>query len=128
MVKFLIYLRACLHNYKTKMYLYFCVQGLCLKTMRESIISYIYKEISTRAASMLSRWNSHIFPRAETALSYAIVLSEWCALGSLITAFNRERASANKCNKRFPLKKDESNNSKKRQLCKWLINYLQQVV
>lgn len=52
------------------------------------------KILRTCAASILSRWNWHIFPRAETALSYAITLSECSALGCLITTSNLDRASA----------------------------------
>jgi hypothetical protein len=47
---------------------------------------------------MLSRWNWHIFPRAETALSYAITLSESRAFGCVITAFNLESASVEEKN------------------------------
>lgn len=52
------------------------------------------KMLCTCVASILSRWNWHIFPRAETALSYAITLSECSALGCRITTFNLVRASA----------------------------------
>lgn len=58
--------------------------------------SYILRNenyLSTWAASILSRWNWQIFPRAETALSYAITLSECSAFGCLITKSNLERAS-----------------------------------
>jgi len=59
---------------------------------------FIGKQLSqagtTCVASILSRWNWHIFPRAETALSYAITLSECSALGCRITTFNLVRASA----------------------------------
>lgn len=48
---------------------------------------------STWAASKLLRWNRHIFPRAETALSYAMTLSEFNLLGCRITTSNLERAS-----------------------------------
>lgn len=54
------------------------------------------KMLCTCVASILSRWNWHIFPRAETALSYAITLSECIALGCLITTSNLERASVNR--------------------------------
>lgn len=50
---------------------------------------------------MLSRWNWHIFPRAETALSYAITLSECCAFGCVITAFNLESASVEEPKKTY---------------------------
>ena len=43
-------------------------------------------------------WNRHIFPRAETALSYAITFSEWRALGCFITATNLESAFDNNPN------------------------------
>lgn len=48
----------------------------------------------TWAESILSRWYWQIFPRAETALSYAITFSCCKALGCWITAFNLDRASA----------------------------------
>ena len=52
-----------------------------------------HSALCTWAASILSRWYWHIFPRAETTLSYAITFSEWVALGCLITISNLERAS-----------------------------------
>lgn len=61
------------------------------------------KMICTCVASILSRWNWHIFPRAETALSYDITLSECSALGCRITTFNLVRASA-KRDKRICIK------------------------
>lgn len=60
-----------------------------------------HQNVYTCVAFMLSRWNWHIFPRAETALSYAITLSESCAFGCLITASNLESASAVEHNKKI---------------------------
>lgn len=46
--------------------------------------------------SMLSLWCSQILPRAETALSVAIIFSAARDEGKLIVAFNPARAAAKK--------------------------------
>jgi hypothetical protein len=48
----------------------------------------------TFSALSFSRWNCKIFPRAETAVSWAITYSICNALGCPITAFKAETAPA----------------------------------
>jgi hypothetical protein len=54
----------------------------------------------TFAPSMLSLWYSQILPRAETALSVAMILSAVRELGSLIVALSLCKAAARKAKKK----------------------------
>jgi hypothetical protein len=49
---------------------------------------------TTCGALILSRWNLHIFPRAETAISYAFLFSELDESGCLITEFKLTTAAS----------------------------------
>lgn len=94
-------------------------------TSKDTMEKFSIKMSTTCAAFMLSRWNWHIFPRAETALSYAITLSEWSAFGCLITASNLESASAKE---KIYLTKQQHSGAQKVNKKLVLRNHLQQRV